>query len=81
LTDALAGFGVAAPESHANFVLADLGRPVADIDDHLVQRGILVRANPWNAFPHCLRISIGPAAHIDRVIAALRERLSLRRPT
>ena len=47
--------------SHANFILADFGRPTRPIYDALLREGIIVR--PCDAFgmPNFLRVSIGTA--------------------
>ncbi|MCI0670519.1 MAG: histidinol-phosphate transaminase, partial [Myxococcaceae bacterium] len=65
--------GARVPRSHANFVLADFGRPCAPLYEGLLRRGVIVRPMAGNGFPTCLRISVGTSEENARCIAALRE--------
>src|SRR3954468_10785229 len=73
LTRELRALGVTVPDSHANFVLAELGRPAAPVYEQLLRRGIITRPVPGYGFPNALRISVGLRAHNERLIAALEE--------
>jgi histidinol-phosphate aminotransferase len=73
LEDELRKLGLAVPESYANFVFADFGRPAQPIYEQLLRRGIITRPIPAYGFPNALRISVGLRAHNERLIAALAE--------
>src|SRR5262249_44221975 len=75
LTRELRQLGITVPESHANFVFAELGRPAQPIYEQLLRRGIIVRPIPGYGFPNALRISVGLRVHNERLIAALKELL------
>jgi histidinol-phosphate aminotransferase len=68
--------GARVPESRANFVLADFGRPAAPLYEGLLRRGVIVRPMAGNGFPTCLRISVGTPQENARCLAALREVLT-----
>jgi histidinol-phosphate aminotransferase len=70
----LAVGGMAPVPSSANFVLADLGG-VDDLElaDRLLRRGILVRPGSELGLPGWARITVAPAAVMDRAAAALLE--------
>jgi histidinol-phosphate aminotransferase len=73
LTRELRSLAITVPDSHANFVLAELGRPAAPVYEQLLRRGIITRPVPGYGFPNALRISVGLRAHNERLIAALKE--------
>ena len=68
-----AEISVYVPESHANFVFADLGRPAAPVFEQLLRKGIITRPVSGYGFPDALRISVGLRAHNERLVAALQE--------
>jgi len=68
--------GIQVPGSHANFVLADFGRPAQPIYEALLQRGLITRPVPAYGFPNALRISVGLQEQNVRLIQALKEVLS-----
>jgi histidinol-phosphate aminotransferase len=70
----LAVGGMTPVPSSANFVLADLGG-VDDLElaDRLLRRGILVRPGSELGLPGWARITVAPAAVMDRAAAALLE--------
>ena len=71
LTAGLEALGLRPAPSHANFVYVDLGRPADPVRDALLGQGVRVRAlASWGA-PNALRITVGSAADIDAVLAAL----------
>jgi histidinol-phosphate aminotransferase len=72
LDTALRGFGLETLPSATNFVTARFDDAQA-VDDALSRRGILVRRLASYGMPDWLRISVGTAADIERVIGALRE--------
>ena len=70
LTDGLRGLGLAVDASEANFVLArfpDEARARA-CDAALKARGVIVRHVAAYGFPGALRITVGDAAGVDRVL-------------
>jgi len=73
LTKELRALGCQVPDSHANFVFADLGRPAAPVFEQLLRRGVITRPIPGYGFPNALRISVGLTSQCERLIAAMRE--------
>lgn len=69
----LAALGVRTVPSAANFVLADLGRPVASIHEGLLRRGVIARPVGNYGLPNHLRISTGTQAQNERFLRALAE--------
>jgi histidinol-phosphate aminotransferase len=67
--------GIRAVPSEANFVLLLFeGRLTAEAAyNGLAERGTITRWLPGQGLPHGLRITIGTAAQMDAVIAALRD--------
>jgi histidinol-phosphate aminotransferase len=60
--------------SQGNFILARLGSP--DFVEHMRRRGILVRdRSSDHGCEGCIRMTLGPREHSDRLIAALQESL------
>lgn len=73
LIGGLRQLGIACDDSHANFVLArfeDEAEAVA-ADAHLKSAGILVRLVKGYGFPEALRITVGRAQDVTRVLDAL----------
>ncbi len=68
--------GARLPKSHANFVLADFGRPAGELYEKLLRKGIIVRPMAGNGYPTSLRISVGTREENARCVAALREVLA-----
>jgi histidinol-phosphate aminotransferase len=66
--------------SQANFVLMRVGATQAQASafvEHMRQHGILVRDRSSDlGCEGCVRITLGPKAHLDRLLAALRETLA-----
>ena len=71
LRGGLPDLGIAAPASAGNFVLADLGRPAAPINETLLRHGVIVRPVDNYGLPNHLRITTGTAAQNERLLAAL----------
>lgn len=72
LTGGLNQLGISCDESSANFVLArfaDEGE-AQSADAHLKEAGILVRMVKGYGFPNALRITVGSAGDVDRVLSA-----------
>ena len=67
----LSKLGVGAPASAGNFVLADLGRPAAQVDEELLRQGVIVRPLGNYGLANHLRISTGTAAQNERLLAAM----------
>jgi histidinol-phosphate aminotransferase len=61
------------PESHANFVFVDLGRPAGPVFEELLRRGVITRPIPGYGFPNALRISVGLSSQCERLVAAMKE--------
>ena len=74
LSDGLAAHGFEAPRSSANFVFArHPGHDAAGLAAALRERGVLVRHFAAPRVDQHLRITVGDAAQIDRLFAALDE--------
>jgi len=73
LTKELRALGCTVPDSHANFVFADLGRPAGPVYEQLLRRGVITRPIPGYGFPNALRISVGLTSQCERLIAAMKE--------
>lgn len=52
-------------ESHANFSLADIGRPAEPVFQELLQQGVIVRSGAWFGLPTCLRVTVGTNEELD----------------
>jgi histidinol-phosphate aminotransferase len=77
LESALEASGIRFWPSHANFVLACVGSTRVDsaaFVEHMRRRGILVRdRSSDHGCEGCVRITLGPRGHADRLLTALRE--------
>jgi len=75
LTRGLEAAGIKVWPSEGNFVLADFGTPgrAQAADGFLRSRGIIVRPVGAYGLPHCLRITVGLAEEVERVIETLTE--------
>jgi len=72
LLSALPALGIAAHPSHANFILADLGRPARPVCDALERRGIVLRdLVAWGMGTGLVRITIGTDDENQTFLAAL----------
>ncbi|SFJ34804.1 histidinol-phosphate transaminase [Jannaschia pohangensis] len=69
----LADLGLAADPSEANFVLARFAdaTEAADCDAFLKSRGIIVRHPVGYGLPDCLRMTVGTATGVDRLLEGL----------
>ncbi len=75
LERALEASGIQFWPSQANFVLARVGS-AASFVEHMRRRGILVRdRSSDHGCEGCVRITLGPRAHADRLLTALQETL------
>jgi histidinol-phosphate aminotransferase len=73
LERALEASGIQFWPSHANFVLARVGAAASFVDS-MRRRGILVRDRSADyGCEGCVRVTLGPRAHADRLLAALQE--------
>ena len=74
LQEALKSHGIPCWPSQANFVLARFGSP--EFIHKMRQRGILVRdRSSDHGCEGCMRITVGPRTHTDRLLTALEETL------
>jgi histidinol-phosphate aminotransferase len=75
LTRGLEAAGIKVWPSEGNFVLADFGTAARaqGADAFLRSRGIIVRPVGAYGLPHCLRITVGLAEEVERVIETLSE--------
>jgi histidinol-phosphate aminotransferase len=73
LTGGLNQLGIACDPSRANFVLARFADEAEALaaDAHLKRAGILVRLVKGYGFPQSLRITVGSADDVSRVLDAL----------
>ncbi len=73
LAEGLADLGVASDPSEANFVLARFrDRDEAEACDAALRAaGLIVRRVAGYKLPHCLRITVGDEAAVERVLAAV----------
>jgi histidinol-phosphate aminotransferase len=70
---ALESIGIQFWPSQANFVLARVGASASFVEQ-MKRRGILVRDRSGDhGCEGCVRITLGPRAHADRLLAALQE--------
>ena len=67
----LSRLGVGVPASAGNFVLADLGRAAAPVNEALLHQGVIVRPVDNYGLASHLRISTGTAAQNERLLAAI----------
>lgn len=52
-------------ESHANFSLADLGRPAEPVFMDLMKSGVITRSGAFFGLPTCLRVTVGTDEELD----------------
>lgn len=71
LTAGLRALGYSPPESLANFVYVDVGRPADAVRDALLAQGVRVRSLAGWGAPTAIRITVGSAAEVARLLAAL----------
>jgi histidinol-phosphate aminotransferase len=77
LQDELRSLGIHYWPSHANFVLANLGQQHRVFVDEMRQRCVLVRDRSQDSgCEGCVRITVGAAEHMDRLLAAIRETIA-----
>jgi len=70
------GPGVKVYPSLTNFVLIETGRTAAPIYDKLLRNGVIVRPMAAWGLPTCIRVSVGSAQEMPRVIEALNDALA-----
>lgn len=63
--------GLAVGPSQTNFLLADFGRPAADIESALIAAGVVLRPMLGYGLPTCLRITVGRRTENLKLLAAL----------
>jgi histidinol-phosphate aminotransferase len=78
LEEELRRLGLEFVPSVANFLLVRVG-DVADVYEQLLRRGVIVRPVGVYGYPEHVRITIGTRPQNERLVAALRETLEIRR--
>ncbi|MEM7055167.1 MAG: histidinol-phosphate transaminase, partial [Pseudomonadota bacterium] len=73
LQSGLAALGVTCMPSAANFILARFGRSAAELNENLLQRGIIVRPVANYGLDDALRITIGTQVQNERLLQALED--------
>jgi histidinol-phosphate aminotransferase len=77
LQDELRSLSIRHWPSHANFVLANLGREHRAFVDEMRRRGVLVRDRSQDpGCRGCVRITVGAAEQMDQLLAAIRETIA-----
>lgn len=76
LREGFMALGLKVLPSAANFVLCDLGRPAAAVNEALLRQGVIVRPLANYGLLNHLRITTGTAAQNERVLAAMAEALA-----
>ena len=79
LAAALRGLGLHVPDSHGNFVLVDFGggaRQAAQVEQSLLDQGVVVRPMRGYGLAQCLRITVGTETEQSRLLEALRVALA-----
>jgi histidinol-phosphate aminotransferase len=71
LREGLVTLGLMVLPSAANFVLCDLGRSAAAVNEALLRQGVIVRPVANYGLPNHLRITTGTAVQNERVLAAM----------
>lgn len=71
LRDALEERGFAVVDSHTNFVFTDLGPRAAEINEGLLERGIIIRPMVAPGLESWARITVPLAADVERFVDAL----------
>lgn len=71
LTKMLASRGYAVLPSQTNFVMVDLARDAAALENHLFERGVIVRPMAGYGLGETLRISVGSRVENQRLLDAL----------
>ena len=74
LERALEAHGIQFWPSQANFLLARVGAAASSFVEHMRRRGVLVRNRSLDhGCEGCVRITLGPREHADRLLTALQE--------
>ncbi len=76
LYKAFEDMGVSYVRTQGNFILIDLQRDAAPINQNLLQQGVIVRPIRGYGLPNHLRITIGTAAQNTRLVEALKTALA-----
>lgn len=71
LREGLSALGLKVMPSAANFVLCDLGRPAAEVNEALLRQGVIVRPLANYGLLNHLRITTGTAEQNERMLAAM----------
>ncbi len=75
LREGLGALGLAAPPSACNFVLVDLGRDAAPVNEALLREGVIVRPVANYGLPNHLRITVGTEPQNRRLLGSLERAL------
>ena len=72
----LGRLGLSYAESHTNFILIRIGANASNVQQGLLERGVIVRPCGGYDLPEFIRVSIGSPGQNERLIATLREILA-----
>ncbi len=72
----LENFGFRCAPSQTNFIWADFGKPVAEVCEKLLARGVIVRSGDVFGCPNCVRVSVGTPEELSHLERALGEAVS-----
>ncbi|KLU22403.1 aspartate aminotransferase [Caballeronia mineralivorans PML1(12)] len=75
LTDALRAMNVTVFDGNANFVLTDFGLAAKTVYEGLLKRGFITRAMNTYGLPTHLRISVGAADEVEKLLGAIKQLL------
>ena len=69
--EAFKSLGAKPVPSHANFVCADIGRPVQPVFEAILRGGVIVRSGHVLGLPTYLRVTVGTEQETTRFIEEL----------
>lgn len=78
LSAAIERLGMKHFPAHGNFVFIETGLPAAEVFQHLLQQGVIVRTDPSWGFPTAIRVTVGSEQENQTFINALEQFLHKR---
>lgn len=76
LEEAFSSLGLRFIPTKSNFILVEIGKGAAALNEALLSRGIIIRPCASFGLPEWIRVSVGTGEQNERFIEALREELS-----